>query len=438
MTSVLLRAALLACSSLLLIPAAEAGTLVRVQGRLFDRAAQAPADGAHLLTVRLYPSELGGAPVWTDTLAIEVDGGVFVADLGSGAPLEPALFGGGRLWAGFAVDQDTELPLVPMTDAPRAAYADLAGDAATLEGLTADDLRYAAGAGVRIDGQEISLDGAFVEQAAASVCYDAPEEIFALTDGRYLDAAWRPGWADLAGVPPELADGDQRALPGDGLIADGETLDVDRAWTQGAAREVCYDSPSELHGALDGRYLGAAWRPRWSDVTGIPGDLLDGDQDTRYGAADGVVLNGTTFSADASVARMTNRYGGPMFYRAVVERIGSVLRYQSASGVIDSVDVNAVAAGATAFGPQGRIGYFYGNGTDSAVYLSIEEMPGHACMLLSDDDDRPRTGMYFATDSNSSMAWPGRPAPKLFELRREGHTGRSVIETDAKYSILCL
>ena len=60
-------------------------------------------------------------------------------------------------------------------------------------------------------------------------------------------------------------------------------------------------------------------------------------------------------------------------------------------------------------------------------------------MLLHDDDDVPKAGFYYATDANSSISWAGGgAAPKIFHLKREGQTGRSVIDIDQKFTLLCL
>lgn len=40
----------------------------------------------------------------------------------------------------------------------------------------------------------------------------------------------------------------------------------------------------------------------WNDLTDVPADIADGDNDTTYGAGSGLTLTGTTFSVDNSVA----------------------------------------------------------------------------------------------------------------------------------------
>jgi hypothetical protein len=162
-----------------LAPAAargEAPPRVPVQGVLTDQAG-VPVDGPLEVSFSLYAAEAGGAPLWADAEVVVFDAGAFSTHLGAGEPLPLSLFRDhGSLWLGIAVDGDEEMGRLPIGTAPYAAFAQFAGDAATLGGLR--------------------------PEAFARAAHDTP-------------------WASVTGVPPDLADGDDvgevRAAPEGGV-----------------------------------------------------------------------------------------------------------------------------------------------------------------------------------------------------------------------------
>jgi len=48
------------------------------------------------------------------------------------------------------------------------------------------------------------------------------------------------------------------------------------------------------------QYCADASTVAWTGITGVPGDLADGDADTTYSEGTGILLTGTTFSADTT------------------------------------------------------------------------------------------------------------------------------------------
>lgn len=68
------------------------------------------------------------------------------------------------------------------------------------------------------------------------------------------------------------------------------------------AAGVCYDDVSELQAVLDAIYLSSAYAPDWSQITSIPTDIADGDQDSQYTAGEGILLDtgSGTFSVDSA------------------------------------------------------------------------------------------------------------------------------------------
>jgi len=114
---------------------------IPVHGTLAD-ADGAPANGARTVKFTLYGQGGGGfGPIWSSDLTIALADGTFTAVLEGGSPtLDATLFRDNQdirlsVWPAG----DAESALVPVGAAPLAAYAALAGDAATLGGRAPDD-----------------------------------------------------------------------------------------------------------------------------------------------------------------------------------------------------------------------------------------------------------------------------------------------------------
>ena len=115
------------CKSLLLFFALLAITLemnaqasISMQGTIRNSSGAAVADGTYSLTFKLYTSDSGGSPVWTETQDnIKVVGGVYSAILGEANPLNAAF--NVPYYVGLSIDGGAELnPRFRLTSAPYA------------------------------------------------------------------------------------------------------------------------------------------------------------------------------------------------------------------------------------------------------------------------------------------------------------------------------
>lgn len=298
---------------------------VPVQGYLTDLNGL-PRDGSVTMALTLYTTD-PGAPLWTDSVSVDVDQGAFTVYLGDNAPLDLALFRDNsdtRLQIG--IDGETLGP-IEIGFAPTAGYAAHAGDAQTLEGNSASDFRestwvpdwsdltsrppglddgdddtlYTAGAGINLGaGNAFSLDTASVEATARTVCFDTESELTDLLDDNYRGAGYVPDWAELGNLPADLADGDANTTytAGSGLSLSGTQFSVDDSVVEATARSVCFDTEGELTAVLNDNYRPSTYVPGWGEITGIPAAIADGDANTTYTAGTGLNLSGTTFSVD--------------------------------------------------------------------------------------------------------------------------------------------
>jgi hypothetical protein len=123
-------------------------------------------------------------------------------------------------------------------------------------------------------------------------------------------------WSGLHGVPPGFADGvdDVAAVvsgthifAGDGLTlaSNGDTVTLSVFYAGSGGDYGAAVSAARSDHAHDGRYYtqgqlnaaGGGGQVHWDNLTGVPGDLGDGDDDTRYSAGTGLsLLVDTVFS----------------------------------------------------------------------------------------------------------------------------------------------
>jgi hypothetical protein len=158
---------------------AEAPALLPVQGYLTD-ASDVPIDGAVTLHLALYDSATAGTALYSETQNTTAANGAFSIYLGETAALDLAIMRDrSELWLGIAINDDAELePRIRLATAPFAAFAQYCGDASTLEGRAAAD---------------------------------------------FAPAVHSTAWADITGVPADLADGDDNTTytAGAGLTLTG-------------------------------------------------------------------------------------------------------------------------------------------------------------------------------------------------------------------------
>lgn len=115
------------------VPAAASPEHLVVQGVLRTGTGQ-PVTGSHTLDVKLYTAQTGGAAVWSDTLeGVDVDGGLFDAELGPFDSQSGPFASLSELWLEVAVAGEPPLPRQPLLTAPYALQAVRAGTALDVE-----------------------------------------------------------------------------------------------------------------------------------------------------------------------------------------------------------------------------------------------------------------------------------------------------------------
>lgn len=99
---------LIAC--LLSIPSLSCAIpqFINYQGRL-SSADGTPVAGTKSMTFALYSTESGGAPLWSESQAVALTGGIYSVALGSAVPLPTSAFAGENLYLGVTVAGDTEM-----------------------------------------------------------------------------------------------------------------------------------------------------------------------------------------------------------------------------------------------------------------------------------------------------------------------------------------
>ncbi|MBO6940151.1 MAG: hypothetical protein JJ863_34585 [Deltaproteobacteria bacterium] len=139
---VLAALALLALSS---VAAGQPPAAVPVQGVLTDSEG-APLEGTVDVTFTLYDAPTDGSMLFSETIAVNLEGGAFSVYLGTGTPLDLSLFRDiSDTHIGVQVGADPEMtPRIRLGTVPYAAFARYAGDAATIDGLGSADLALAA------------------------------------------------------------------------------------------------------------------------------------------------------------------------------------------------------------------------------------------------------------------------------------------------------
>lgn len=115
--------------------AAQAPATLNHQGYLTNASGD-PIDGNVLLTFRLYDAETDGAELWTETVGVEVDEGLFQATLGETESLGSLAFDA-PYWLGITVNSGDELaPRFPLQATPYSLHASsIADNAVTLDAI---------------------------------------------------------------------------------------------------------------------------------------------------------------------------------------------------------------------------------------------------------------------------------------------------------------
>ena len=280
--SALLLALALAPSAALAVPAQ-----LTTQGRVLDTDGAA-VEGTLDVTFRLMDAASGGSTLWEETQSVEFTSGFYVAMLGAdeaGNPLEDSV-----------IDQW-----------PLYLEVQLAGEGPMYPRMAVGSVPYARQAGVA----ESLVPGAIIE--AGSLTVDGSEVITA--DGEWAGATPDVDWSDLTGIPGELADGDDADTLADLVCSDGQWAVFSAstsAWTcDGFSDTTLSDAQvvTAVGTAAVDLYTGSTMdgytiltddsELAWSQLTGVPSGLADGDDDTLGGLS----------CADGEVARYSSASG---------------------------------------------------------------------------------------------------------------------------------
>ena len=256
---------------------AQTYVTVPVQGFLTDTAG-VPIDGTTLLGLALYPSEVGGTPVFSETQTVEVSAGFFTAHLGDVAPLDAALFrDDSSVFVGLRVGTGDELtPRIRFGAAPYAAYAVHAGSVAfeNVTGLPAgladgDDVgtTYTAGEGIVITDTAISVDPTTLQRRITSSC-PAGQAI--------------------------------RAIAADGTVSCEADDDTNTTYAAGTGLTLTGTTFSVNPALVQTRVVGACGSGQAITAINDDGAVVCTATGALYAAGTGLTLSGTTFSIDTT------------------------------------------------------------------------------------------------------------------------------------------
>ncbi len=233
--------------------AQSAPSLIPFQGRLAESDTGSWLNGEVSLRLALYPTEAGGTPVYSETQTVNVENGSFVVYIGDVEALDLGLFRiSETLYLGVTVDDDAEMsPRYQLATTPYAGFAQFCGDSSLLDGRAAD--------------------------------------AFAPTGHEH-------SFADLAGVPADLLDGDSDTTytAGVGLELVGTVFSIDGSAVQSRITGTCAIGTAITSIAADGSVVCGAGA---GDISGvIAGAGLTG------GGASGDVALEVAFGGDGSAA----------------------------------------------------------------------------------------------------------------------------------------
>ena len=287
------------------------------QGHLTDSSG-VPIDGAVDMQFAIYDVATGGtAPLWSASLSVIVDQGVFSVELGSStAPLPPGLFES-PLWMGLTIGADAQMtPLRPISSV---GFSFKAGDADTLEGIHASTLDQSAHVIDTVNPHNVSAaqTGAIssteliVHTGNTSAHHTRTTSFTELSD-QAADTQLPATMARDAEIMPTILAND-----GIGSTLDADTIDgVDSSALEESA-EIDADITTHASNALahHARYIDseAVTAIKAADGTGstLDADLLDGNDSLAFANASHI-HTGSLYSKVAIVAQSGGDYTGPL------------------------------------------------------------------------------------------------------------------------------
>lgn len=256
---------------------ANAPALLPMQGYLTNGAG-APLNGSYNIRFRLYPTSLGGTPLFEETPSVFVDNGYFTVYLGDTIALPLTLFqNNSTVYVGVRVGNDVEgMPLIELATAPYAAfaqycatsvhadtattatsattastattattatnanYATTAGDAATVGGATAASLRQW--------GSLTGVPSTFPPNAHTHALADVTGAQARVVGTCPTNSSIRA--IDALGAVTCEPDSDTTYTVSTGITLLGNTIGLDQTTVLG----WCFDTEGELTAVLDDNY----------------------------------------------------------------------------------------------------------------------------------------------------------------------------------------
>ena len=194
-------------------------TTLNYQGHLTDSGG-VPIDGSVSVNFQIYDVSAGGFSLWADTYSVTVNQGVFSVELGAAPnPIPTGLFEI-PLWIGITVAPDTD-EMIPRRPITAAGYSFKAGDANTLEGISASALDQSAHVGDTANPHNVtaaqtgaaSTADISIHSSTASA-HHSKTDSFPELSGQISDAQvpaliardTEITWNNLAGIPAGFAD----------------------------------------------------------------------------------------------------------------------------------------------------------------------------------------------------------------------------------------
>lgn len=249
----------IACLLAAPLAAADAPAWIPVQAYLTDADGN-PLSGQHEIDLSVYDSASGGNALFSEAHTTMVDNGLVTLYLGDNQPLDLGLFRDNQeLFLGVEVDSDGEMsPRFTLGAVPYAGFAQHAGDAQTLQGLSPAAFRATANP---------------------------------------------VAWANLGGIPAGVGDGDDDTLAGMGC-AEGNVAKFIAGFWQCAQDESgmgvhTHDGADITSPVAVAQSANAA---PWSGLSGVPAGFADGVDNVGSGLdGSGTVNSLALFSAADAV-----------------------------------------------------------------------------------------------------------------------------------------
>jgi hypothetical protein len=228
--------------------------LINLQGRLTDTNGNNISDGVHTVVFRIYADSIGLiAPLWAETLPVQVSGGLFSAIIGRTSPFPAGLYlGSPNRFLGLAVDSEPEMPRVRLNSvayAYQSENADVAVVALDLSCVGCIDATHIAVAAVGAD--EIASNAVNPSEIATDAV--GASEIEANAVGSSEIAADAVGSSEIATGAvrsAEVLDGSLTAVDLDdepGVASNSQQVstgtDLDDTWKTLVARTITTPGP---------------------------------------------------------------------------------------------------------------------------------------------------------------------------------------------------